>query len=178
MNLNSVWQNFSDHLLHFIRTKVKQEEDAQDILQDVFVKVGDRLSSLKEEEKLQAWLFQITRNTITDYYRNKQKNQLDLTHFQLEEAPVDAALVNCIRNLIKRLPEKYRVVLELSEIEQISQKELAVRLNLSYSGTKSRVQRGREKLKELLLQCCDVEHDKYGNVIEFNPHKKCVAKCC
>jgi len=173
MSLDMIWQDFSDHLLAFIKSKVNHSEDAHDILQDVFVKVGTRFSTLKEEEKLQAWLFQITRNTIIDYHRNKQKKNFDSSFLEQDDTTTDSAIIDCVRDLIALLPEKYRLAVELSELEQIPQKELAERLNLSYSGTKSRVQRGREKLKELLIQCCNVQHDRYGNVIEFFPRKSC-----
>lgn len=176
MNLSVIWQDFSDHLLAFIKTKVNHPDDALDILQDVFVKVGTRFSSLKEEEKLQAWLFQITRNTIIDYHRNKQKKIIDTSLLEQDNRGSNTEIIACVRNLITLLPENYRLAVELSELEQIPQKELAKRLNLSYSGTKSRVQRGREKLKELLIQCCNVQHDKYGNIIEFTPRKSC-SKC-
>jgi len=174
MNLSVIWQDFSDHLLAFIKTKVNHPDDALDILQDVFVKVGTRFSSLKEEEKLQAWLFQITRNTIIDYHRNKQKKFIDSNLLEQEDTSANPYIISCVRNLIALLPENYRLAVELSELEQIPQKELAKRLNLSYSGTKSRVQRGREKLRGLLTECCEIEHDRYGNVIDLTPRKKCV----
>jgi len=75
---------------------------------------------------------------------------------------------SCIKPFINKLPPKYREALIASELENQSQKELAESLDISYSGAKSRVQRGREKLKDLIQECCDFEHDKYGNLIQSN----------
>ena len=80
----------------------------------------------------------------------------------------------CIIPMIKTLPDKYKEALEMSEIEGVSQKEMAKKLNISYSASKSRVQRGREKLKEILIECCEIKTDKYGNVIEY--HKRNQSK--
>jgi len=74
--------------------------------------------------------------------------------------------------MIKTLPDKYRDALEMSEINGVSHKEIAEELNISYSGAKSRVQRGREKLKEVLLHCCEIKADKYGNIIEYHERDK------
>jgi RNA polymerase sigma-70 factor (ECF subfamily) len=53
----------------------------------------------------------------------------------------------------------------MTEFQDISQKDLAIKLGISYSGAKSRVQRGKEKLKELLVACCAYQSDVYGNII-------------
>jgi len=70
----------------------------------------------------------------------------------------------CIKPFIAQLPQKYQEALVKTEFENLSQKELASQLNISYSGAKSRVQRGKEKLKQLILTCCDFPSDNYGNL--------------
>lgn len=69
--------------------------------------------------------------------------------------------------MMEELPEKYREALHLTEIQGLTQKELAERLNISLSGAKSRVQRAREKLKGVLLECCHVEVDRRGKVMDW-----------
>jgi len=78
--------------------------------------------------------------------------------------------------MINSLPEKYQEAIKFIEFENVSQKELASKLEISYSGAKSRVQRGRELLKSLLIQCCDVSTDKFGNVIDYRK-KNCSKNC-
>ncbi|MEO1451622.1 MAG: sigma factor-like helix-turn-helix DNA-binding protein, partial [Bacteroidota bacterium] len=68
---------------------------------------------------------------------------------------------------LKQLPPKYQEALTATALEGVSQKELAEQLGISYSGAKSRVQRGKEKLKSLILACCKTETDRYGNLIEI-----------
>jgi RNA polymerase sigma-70 factor (ECF subfamily) len=70
-----------------------------------------------------------------------------------------------VKPFIQKLAPNYRDALLITEFQNISQKELAQKLNISYSGAKSRVQRGKEKLKELILNCCLVQTDTYGNVL-------------
>ncbi len=79
MSTTAIWNNFSDHLFNFILQQVKSKSHASDILQDVFIKVHINRNQLKEVEKLESWLFRITRNTITDHFRKNQK-QLKLTN--------------------------------------------------------------------------------------------------
>jgi RNA polymerase sigma-70 factor (ECF subfamily) len=75
--------------------------------------------------------------------------------------------------MIDRLPDPYRQALTLTELEGRTQRELADALGLSLSGAKSRVQRGREQLKELILACCHVEVDRRGGVVDYEPRREC-----
>ncbi|WP_106406126.1 sigma factor-like helix-turn-helix DNA-binding protein [Paenibacillus solani] len=62
-------------------------------------------------------------------------------------------------SILTRMPDKYREALELSELQGMSQKQLSEHLNISYSGAKSRVERGRELVKEMMTSCCAIEAD-------------------
>ena len=75
--------------------------------------------------------------------------------------------------MVESLPDDYRQALLLTEYEGLTQRELAERLGLSVSGAKSRVQRAREKLKEMLLDCCHFEFDRLGRVIDYQPKYAC-----
>lgn len=178
--VQQLWSEFHQKLANFIRNRIADREAANDILQDVFLKVQLHLPQLKDSTKLTAWVFQITRNTITDYYRKKK-------HLSPPEEPGemldDAFEQNYndifkdeIRKYINRLPEQYREALVLTELQGMSQIKLAEHLNISYSGAKSRVQRGREKLKELLLVCCHIEADRFGNIVNYHVRPKCCKK--
>src|SRR5437588_726670 len=78
-------------------------------------------------------------------------------------------LVPCIKEMVDSLTNDYRQALILTEYEGLTQRELAVRLGISVSGAKSRVQRAREKLKDMLLDCCHFEFDHSGRVIDYQP---------
>jgi RNA polymerase sigma-70 factor (ECF subfamily) len=74
--------------------------------------------------------------------------------------------------MIYSLPEPYRDAVVLTELEGLTQRELANRLGISLSGAKSRVQRGRAQLKQMLDECCTFEFDRRGKVIDCTPRAK------
>jgi RNA polymerase sigma-70 factor (ECF subfamily) len=74
--------------------------------------------------------------------------------------------------LISTLPAPYRDALVLTEFEGLTQKEMAERLGISLSGAKSRVQRGREQLKRMLLERCQFEFDRLGRIIDCKPRTR------
>ncbi len=169
-----LWDNLNQSLKGFIYKRVKDRETTDDILQEVFLKIQLHLNQLKESEKLEQWVFQIARNAIHDHFRNQQKIvEQQLKAIQEEKStgtsPLNEEVASWLPNAIDLLPHKYREALTLTEIEGLSQKELAERLGISYSGAKSRVQRGKAKLKEVILQCCEVKTDNYGNVLDYYP---------
>ena len=124
-------------------------------------------------EKLKPWLFQITRNTIIDYYRTNKINEE--VPEELADVTSDNSVISDIANSIKffilKLEEPYKKAMILSEIKGLSQKDVASILGISYSGAKSRIQRGREKVKELMYDCCNYDIDSTGNVIDYNCRK-------
>ena len=184
MTLNSgdVWSNFSQRLRSLIGAKVADPADADDILQEVFLKVHLRLDTLQDESRLAPWLYQITRHAITDYYRGRRP-MVEL-HEDLAETPAadedEAArqLAVGLREMIGALPQPYQEALTLTEIEGLSQKEVAEKLDLSYSGAKSRVQRGRRLLREALVNCCHIELDRRGRIIDYVPRDRLCQECC
>ncbi len=171
-----IWQEFHDPLRRFILKRVPDEYSAEDILQDVFLKVHTRIETLRDEEKLPSWLYQLTRNAIIDHYRiSKPTSEIPEIVYEPEDRLEDLAreLAPCIQAMIEALPALYRQALLLTEYEGLTQRELAERLHLSLPGAKSRVQRAREKLKNMLLECCHFELDRQGRVIDYQPRHAC-----
>lgn len=153
-------------LRSFIFRRVKDKAIAEDIVQDVFVKVHTRLGQLKDSEKLTGWIYQITRNTITDHFRAKSKSiELSDLDWESDRQVLNDCVSSCLGEMLITLPKKYREALELAEIENLSQTALAERLQISYSGAKSRVQRARQMLREKMDQAYLIKTDSYGNVI-------------
>ncbi len=169
-DVEQIWEEFGLRLKQFILKRVPDKAAAEDILQDVFLKIHSGLNSLQEESKLEGWIYQITRNAIVDHFR-RERPQEELKEELPEDSPNDneiiVELTPCIKEMIDSLPEEYRQALILTEYEGLTQAQLAQKLRISVSGAKSRVQRGREKLKELLLACCHFELDKRGKVIDY-----------
>lgn len=177
VSTNEIWEDFKEPLKRFIAGRVQNEYDAEDILQETFFKIYNHIGCLKEENKLRAWVFQIARNAVIDYYRlQKTKIQLPVVSKNIIDEP--AAIINanqdiipCLRSMINYLPEKYSQAILLSEFEGLTQREMAEKLGLSLSGAKSRVQRARKELKGILLECCQFEFDRLGNILDYR-HKK------
>lgn len=173
MNIESLWETFHGPLKNFLLKRTSDEHTVEDILQTVFIKIYNHMDDLQDEQKLRSWIYQITRNTLADFYRkNKKMERLpdSLTNMQdkdKDEDEVMRELAECIRPMVQKLPPIYREAVELTELEGYSQKELSEQLGISHSGAKSRVQRGREKLKEMLLACCHFQFDRFGHIIDY-----------
>jgi RNA polymerase sigma-70 factor (ECF subfamily) len=177
-HLELLWDQYSRRLRAFIRTRVGNDADAEDILQEVFIRMHRNLCCLPESEwhRPERWIYQITRHLIIDQYRRRHELEVLSENLpaqpDLPEADPQALLALSLRELIDQLPEPYRQALILTEYQGLSQKQLAERIGISLSGAKSRVQRAREKLRDLLLRCCHFEFDRRGHIVEF------YQRCC
>lgn len=166
-----VWNDMNDRLTNFVNGKVKDSELTKDIVQDVFLKVFSKSDTLKHKDKLVSWIYQITRNEIINHFRNANfyNPSVVIEEDEINDQKLTSELAECVRPVIDSLPQKYKEALILSDIENIPQKEIAKRLNISYSGLKSRVQRARELLKSTCEQCCDISTDVYGDILDYKP---------
>lgn len=170
---NKLWQEYKLLLRSYIAKRVWDSEAVNDILQDVFLKAHASLHTVTSHGSVSAWLTRIAANAIVDHYRAQRTwEQLpaELPDLGPEQNHI-AELAPCLQPLIADLPEPYRLALVLSEIEGLKQKEVAKRLGLSHSGAKSRVQRGRKMLRDLLFEHCDIATGKNG-IIDYEPRKK------
>lgn len=177
--LELIWKEFHKELDGFIYSHIKEREITNDILQDIFVKIQSNIGTLKDESKLSSWIYQIARNAINDHFR-KIKPQFELNDYDSieEEHPFDnGELENCLKPFINQLDDKYKEAIILTEFNGLTQKQLAQKLNISYSGAKSRVQRAKGYLKNLFTDCCTIQSDKYGNVVDYKQKRNC-NKCC
>jgi RNA polymerase sigma-70 factor (ECF subfamily) len=158
---------------------VSDPHNAEDILQDVFLKIHTRIDTLHQQDRIAAWIYQIARNAIADYYRAmRPTTELPATHAapdDLSDTDVVRELLPCVAAMVDGLPDTYREALRLTEYEGLSQKALSGRLGISFSGAKSRVQRARAKIKQQLLDCCHFELDHAGRIIDYQPHCACCA---
>lgn len=173
MDLSAIYTEFHKVLLGFIKSKVNNNEDAEDIVQNVFIKVAGSVVDLNRKEKLQSWIYTIARNSIIDYYRthSNKKNLViedDIAESFTDEEYIDTTkgLDCCLIDMVNQLPVEYRDIIIDVEMNGLKQKDLAGKYNLAYPSIRSRVQRGREKLKQLLLECCSIQWDSRGNILD------------
>jgi RNA polymerase sigma-70 factor, ECF subfamily len=171
--MERLWEEMHAPLLRVIARRVSDPRDAEDVLQDVMLRIQRQGREIDEFEDLGAWVHQVTHSAVIDFYRRRAARPERPTGIDLDElapaAPDEQRtdLVLCMRPLVSRLPDKYREALELTEFEGLSQVAAAERLGLSTSGMKARVQRARGQLRELLLDCCQIELDRRGGVAAF-----------
>jgi RNA polymerase sigma-70 factor (ECF subfamily) len=176
-----MWDRYNRRLGNFIRSRVADDAEADDLLQEVFIRVHRQLCCRPEAEwhKPDAWIYQIARNLIIDHYRRRRETVAipeSLPGEAEPELPEDdpqAELALSVKDMLAELPQPYREALILTEYDGLNQRELADRLGLSFSGAKSRVQRAREKLRDMLLTCCHFVLDRRGHILEY--YERC---CC
>jgi RNA polymerase sigma-70 factor, ECF subfamily len=178
LDIDSLWRRFRNRLLAFIRARIPNPDEAEDILQDVFLSIHSGMGNLRDRGKLESWIFRIARNAIIDHYRKRRPLVPLDGHGEIAEEPPEGTsavsrLADSIREIIDSLPEPYRTALNMAEMQGLDQKTVARRLGISHSGAKSRVQRGRQMIRNLLLTCCHFEFDSRGAVIDY--YDRC---CC
>lgn len=184
MEVTTIYKQFHSDLLGYVKSKVRSREDAEDILQNVFIKISSNIDKLTEDVKLKSWIFTITRNAIIDYYRvnaTKKKvavpEEIDENILELDDPDPTKGLDQCMNSMISLLPEEYRDIIIDSEIKGIKQKDLADKYEMAYPSMRSRVQRGRERLKQLFYNCCHIETDKHGNILAAQGRTDCDGPC-
>ncbi len=171
---DAIWTHLSADLRRFIRRRVSDDHVADDLLQETFVRVHQHLAALQDAERETAWVYRIARNVIHDHHRRAAGTTVTLTDDPVDESDerpgcMRGRACDWLGEMVGQLPDGYREAVQLSEIEGLPQQQVADRLGLSLSGAKSRIQRGRVMLKDVLEQCCHFEFDRRGNVMDYEP---------
>jgi RNA polymerase sigma-70 factor, ECF subfamily len=175
----NIWKEFNNELLRFINKRVNDSDIARDLLQEIFIKIHLKISSLSDTDKLASWVYQITRNSIIDYYKKQKLITAPIPEIaELEEPETfNEEFGNCVKPFVNQLPEIYRDAILQTELGPLSQKDFAEKSGISYTGAKSRVQRGRKQLVEIFNHCCKISTDKYGNILEYHRRSKNCSDC-
>ena len=180
-----VWQDFHTSLLAFIARRVRDRDSAEDILQEIMLRIHRHARDGEHPHALGAWVHQIARNAIADHYRRAANRREQPTGIELDDEPPapepddDAArseIGRCLRPLLDELPPGHRDAVTLTELGGLSQVDAARQLGISTSGMKSRVQRGRAQLRELLVACCEINLDRRARVTSYEPRRG-ACKC-
>ena len=172
------WKSLYGQLLNFVEAKVKERATAEDIVQEVFIKIHSKAGQLKETDKITGWIYQITRNAVADHFRKHSRSVQPINvDWESSYHEFNDCVAHCLRVLLGSLPEKYRIPLQLAELDNLSQYEIAEKLNVTYSGARSRVQRARKMLKDKLDELYYIETDSYGNVIVCENRVACCCNC-
>lgn len=167
-------------LRKFIRPQARNANDTEDILQNVLIKImknGDDISSAS----FLPWIQTVCRTTSIDYYRKNKSNFGQIEEGrerdqEYEENTLASLLAKCVRPLLENLSPEDSKLLRAIELDGVSQKDLAQKMDVDYSALKSKVQRARKKLKEEIIDCCSIELDRRNTPINIKSKRK--IDCC
>lgn len=178
MNTKDVWNIYHRDLQQFIISKVKDSSIADDILQDTFIKIHTKLSTLQDENKLKSWVFSIARNSVLDFFRTSNNTvsfeEFEETEKEPEENSENHSVHDCLRGILINLPKKYRQPLFLYDIKGLKQIEIANQLHLSLPTVKSQIQRARKQIAKGFMDCCGFVENEKGHLIgEVKPKEEC-----
>lgn len=187
-SVDAVWREFSGELRRFIARRVSRPQDADDIHQLVALRLVQNFPEHRDRRALLGWLYAVTRNAITDYYRAAVRRREVMTSVlpepptaePLSDGDVPQALIDlaaCVRPLLRLLPADQAAAVELVDLEGVSQVEAARAVGLSVSGMKSRVQRGRRALQGAITACCRLQLDVRGEVQGFESRLEAGCAC-
>jgi RNA polymerase sigma-70 factor (ECF subfamily) len=161
----------------FVARRVSSQ-DVDDVLQDIFLRMRLGLAGLNDEQRFGPWVYRVARSAIVDHLRARARHPL--THGHDEDSEPDEGvdehdevareLALYITPFVAMLPSPYREALTLTELEGLTHRQAAEQMGVSLTAMKSRVQRGRERLRELFTACCEIALDARGRVIACEPH--------
>jgi RNA polymerase sigma-70 factor (ECF subfamily) len=185
------WQDLEAKLRPFVSRRVRAEADADDVLQDVFLRMQRGLPQLRDDQRLGPWVYQVTRSALAEHHRTAARHPVvSLPEDDVEitaGAPegddgdeVERRVASSLALFVSMLPSPYREALTLTELEGRTQREAAEILGVSLSGMKSRVQRGRERLRAALEGVCKIGLDARGRVVDcqVRPDARLPDNCC
>lgn len=154
----SLYEKYAAKMFGFCLRYSNSRADAQDLLQDGFIKVFDSIATLKEASQLEGWMSRIFINLAMSKFRKSSRGPVmvevmdvldDSEEVSIDDEPME---VNELLNCLMALPEKYRVVLNLYAIDKLSHKEISETVGISIANSKSLLFRARVMLKELVEQ--------------------------
>jgi RNA polymerase sigma-70 factor, ECF subfamily len=163
------WQVLGQRLGAYIGRRLPAGE-VDDVLQDVLLRIHTNVRYLGDDSRFGPWVYSIAKNAVIDRLRKKHPAVADSSELDTvaspDETETEQALLNCVTPFVARLPESYRHAITLVELQGMSQADAAAMEGISLSGMKSRVQRGRRMLREMFEECCSLQIDARGHVME------------
>ncbi len=190
LSTEAVWAELHASIRGFVARRVRQPADVDDVVQRVFLQVHRALPTLRETDKLHAWVYQTTRRVIADFYRTPSQNrevatgtvedianELAASDSLEDDEAATRELSTCLKPLMSGLTAADQEALQMVEFDGVTQVEAAARLGLSVSGMKSRVQRARSHLRSALHDCCRIAVDRRGRVISYEGKSTSCESC-
>ena len=172
-SLLDAWGKHESELRRWLLGHAQNRADAEDLLQEVFLRAIRQDKRFCDLNNPRAWLYEVARNLLIDRSR-LIKPQLELPEdlaADIDEAPPIDGLSACLPRVLSELSEEDRTVLTLCDLQGMRQEDFAKLKGLSLPAVKSRIQRARKRLKSLLATNCQVKFDEAGQVCCFVPRQ-------
>jgi RNA polymerase sigma-70 factor, ECF subfamily len=168
------WRDIEARLRPYVARRVASAAEVDDVVQEILARVHGGLARLQDAERFGGWVYRIAQRVIADAASARARPPIVAVAELPEQASapvneqgdVELDLGECVALFVARLPSPYREAITLTELRGLTQKEASEMLGVSLSGMKSRVQRGREKLRDMFEECCRISLDCRGRVIE------------
>lgn len=189
-NARGAWTELESQLRPFVARRLDNASDVDDVLQDIYLRIQTGVGALRDSERFGPWVYQVARSALADHGRARERHPVPAKPVAEEDTAPSPALPDeddaeqgLARNLavfVAALPSPYREAVTLTELQGMPQKDAAELLGISLSGMKSRVQRGRRQIRELLQACCEIALDARGHVLSYDrrPDGKAPTNCC
>ncbi len=164
---------YHDSLYNYLRKLVGDSQDAEDILQEVLIKIADRLPDLREPEKVKTWAFRIATNTAVDTFRKRERSNVVFDESLINETGAvddfEDRLVldemnDCIRMEMSRMAPRYYMALVLYYFEHMTVSEISNICDISEASVRIRLHRGKNLLHRILSEGCDFYYDRNSNI--------------
>ena len=169
------WRDIEARLRPYVARRVASAAEVDDIVQEILVRVHRGLATLHDGDSFGGWVYRIAARTVADAAKSHARDPIargaDVVDDAAagtsdEAADLQLELGECVALFVARLPSPYREAITLTELQGLTQKDAAEMVGTSLSGMKSRVQRGREKIREMFEECCEISVDCRGRVVD------------
>jgi RNA polymerase sigma-70 factor (ECF subfamily) len=176
-SFEDIYTSYEKPLYNFVLRMVKDTQTAEDLIQEVFIKIHQNLKKFRGNSSLSTWIYKIATNTYLDYFRssgykkntmseyldegeNEKWDHLDYNKIiSIDEQTIKSEMNTCIQRFLDDLPEDYRAVIVLHDLQDLKNKEVADILNCSLETVKIRLHRARKKFRTVLADNCDFYRD-------------------
>jgi RNA polymerase sigma-70 factor, ECF subfamily len=174
------WREVEARLRPYVARRIASQADVDDVLQEIFVRMHRGLAALADAERFGPWVYRVAASAIGDHLRVRARHPLASGGFEKDATASDVGepgdnleseLAECVALFVARLPSPYREAITLTELQGLTHKDAAEMLGISLSGMKSRVQRGRERIRRMFEECCEMTIDCRGHVTECVPRR-------
>jgi RNA polymerase sigma-70 factor (ECF subfamily) len=174
LEFQGIYDTYHEKIRRYLASLIG-EADAEDVTQEVFLKVNAALADFRGDSSLSTWIYRIATNAATDHLRSSRPSRqaedpgpagdpeediaIEANIPLLDRQLIRKEMNDCIRGIVEGLPQNYRTVLILSDLEELSNNEIAGVLDISLETVKIRLHRARARLKEELKNQCNFYKD-------------------